>query len=86
MGIPRGDGKKKKKKKKKTTLRFCIDFRKLNDVKVKDAHPLPRIDDTLEVLKGAKIFSTLDLKLGYWQVPIKEEYKSKTAFRTTSII
>ena len=44
----------------------------------------PRIDDTLEALKGAKIFSTLDLKLGYWQVPIKEEHKNKTAFRTSS--
>ena len=47
VGIPMcGDGKKKKKK--DGTLRFCIDFRKLNDVTVKDAHPLPRIDDTLE--------------------------------------
>ena len=71
-------------KKKDRTLRFCIDFRKLNDVTVKDAHPLPRIDDTLEALKGAKIFSTLDLKSGYRQVPIKEEHKSKTAFRTSS--
>ena len=65
-------------------LRFCIDFRKLNDVTVKDAHPLPRIDDTLKALKGAKIFSTLDLKSGYWQVPINEERKSKTAFRTSA--
>ena len=56
----------------------------MNDVTVKDAHPLPRIDDTLEALKGAKIFSTLDLKSGYWQVPIKEEHKSKTSFRTSS--
>ena len=71
-------------KKKDGTLRFCIDFQKLNDVTVKDAHPLPRIDDTLEALKGAKIFSTLDLKSGYWQVPIKEEHKSKTAFWTSS--
>ena len=71
-------------KKKDGTLRFCIDFRKLNDVTVKDTHPLSRIDDTLEALKGAKIFSTVDLKLGYWQVPIKEEHKSKTAFRTSS--
>ena len=80
VGIPRGDGKKKKD----STLRFCIDFRKLNEVTVKDAHPLPRIDDTLEALKGAKIFSTLDLKSGYWQVSIKEDHKSKTAFRTSS--
>ena len=70
-------------KKKDGTLRFCIDFRKLNDVTIKDAHPLPRIDDT-EALKGAKLFSTLDLKSGYWQVPIKEEHKSKTAFWTSS--
>ena len=69
-------------RKKDCTLRFCIDFRKLNDVTIKDAHPLPRIDDTLEALKGAKSFSTLDLKSGYWQVPMKEE--CKTAFRTSS--
>ena len=42
--------------KKDGTLRFCIDFRELNDVTIKDAHPLPRIDDTLEALKGAKYF------------------------------
>ena len=71
-------------KKKDGTLRFCIDFRKLNDQTIKDAQPLPRIDDTLDALKGAKYFSTLDLKSGYWQVPIKEEHKEKTAFRTSS--
>ena len=71
-------------KKKDGTLRFCIDFQKLNDVRIKDAHPLPRIDDTLEALKGPKYFSMLDLKSGYWQVPIKEEHKLKTAFRTSS--
>ena len=80
MGLAGGNGKKKRD----GTLRFYIDFRKLNDVTVKDAHTLPRIDDTLEALKGAKIFSTLDLKCGYWQVPIGEEHKSKTAFRTSS--
>ena len=84
MGIPCGDGKKKKKTKNDGTLRFCINFRKLNDITVKDAHPLPWIDNTLEALKGAKIFSTLDLKLGYWQVLIKKEHKNKTAFRTSS--
>ena len=62
---------------------LCIDFPKLNYVTIKDAHPLLRIDDTLEALKGAKYFSTLDLKSGYWQVPIKEEHRSKTAFRTS---
>ena len=72
-------------KKKDDTLRFCIDFRKLNDVTVKGAHPLPRIDDTPEALKGAKIFSTLDLKSGDWQVPIKEDHKCKTAFRTSPV-
>ena len=56
----------------------------MNDVTIKDAHPIPQIDDTLEALKGAKIFSTLDLKSRYWQVPIKEDHKSKTAFRTSS--
>ena len=71
-------------KKKDGTPRFCIDFRKLNDVTVKVAHPLPRIDVTLEALKGAKLFSTLDLKSGYWQVSIKEEHKNNTAFRTSS--
>ena len=70
-------------KKKDGTLRFCIDFRKLNDVTIKDAHPLPRIDDILEALKRPKYFSTLDLKSGYWQVPIKEEHRSKTTFRTS---
>ena len=73
-----------KKKKKDGTLRFCIDFQKLNDITVKDAHPLPCINVTLEALKGAKIFSTLDLKSGYWQVPIREEHKSKAVFRTSS--
>ena len=71
-------------KTKDGTLRFCIDFQKLNDATIKDAHPFPRIDDILEALNGAKYFSTLDLKTGYWQVPIKEEHRSKTAFRTSS--
>ena len=71
-------------KKKDCSLRFCVDFRQLNTATVKDAHPLPRIDDDLDALHEARWFSTLDLKSGYWQVPIMERDTEKTAFRTSS--
>jgi hypothetical protein len=54
-------------------LRFCIDNRELNDVTRKDRFPLPRIDDSLDTLIGAKWFSTLELKSGCWQVDIEDD-------------
>ena len=67
-------------RKKDGSLRFCIDLRKLNAHTIKDAYSLPRIDETLDCLGGAIIFTSLDLKSGYWQVEIEEESKPLTAF------
>ena len=62
--------------------RFCVDYRKLNAVTKKDAYPLPRIDETLDALGNANTFTTLDLQSGFWQIPVREVDKDKTAFST----
>ena len=67
-------------RKKDGSLRFCIDLRHLNNRTIKDAYSLPRIEETLDCLNGAKIFTSLDLKSGYWQVEMEEESKPLTAF------
>eukprot|EP00731_Ephydatia_muelleri_P029484 Em0021g7a len=69
-------------KKKDGSLRFCVDYRKVNAVTRKDAYPLPRVDDTLDTLGGSKFFTTLDLASGYWQVEVATEDRPKTAFVT----
>ena len=72
-------------RKKDGWLCFCIDFRKLNSLTVKDSHPLPHICETLESLAGAAHYSTFDMNSGFWQVPMDEESKQYTAFTLGSM-
>lgn len=67
-------------RKKDDSLRMCIDFRKLNAKTIRDAYYLPRTEDTIDRLIGARYFSKLDMRSGYWQVEVKGEDKPKTAF------
>ena len=68
--------------KKDGSLRMCVDYRQLNDVTIKNKYPLPRIDDLFDQLSGAKVFSKIDLRAGYYQLKIKKEDIPKTAFTT----
>ena len=66
--------------KKDNSLRLCINLRKLNNQTIKDAYSLPHVDETLDRFQGSHWFSSLNLKLGYWQVEMDEESKPLTAF------
>jgi len=68
--VPKPDG----------SVRFCIDYRKLNLMTVKDAYPIPRMDECIDSLGDARVFSTLDCNAGHWQIPVAEEDKHLTAF------
>ena len=70
--VPKSDG----------TMRFCVDYRRLNAITKRDVYPLPRMDDCLDSLGGATVFSTIDANCGYWQVGIDKCDKPKTAFTT----
>jgi len=69
-------------KKKDGSMRLCIDYHQLNKVTIKNRYPLPRIDDLMDQLVGAHVFSEIDLRSGYHQIKVKDEDMQKTAFRT----
>ncbi|MCP4194461.1 MAG: RNA-directed DNA polymerase, partial [Planctomycetaceae bacterium] len=60
--------------------RFCVDYRKLNDITQKDAFPLPNITDTIDSIGNAKYFSSMDMGSAFWQIPIEEKSRPYTAF------
>jgi len=68
--VPKPDG----------SVRFCIDYRKLNLMTIKNAYPIPRMDECIDSLGDSRAFSTLDCNAGDWQIPVAEEDKHLTAF------
>ena len=69
-------------KKKDNSNRFCIDFRILNKITVSDAGPIPSMEQIFSKLAGYKFISKLDISKGYWQIPLSENSKKYTAFKT----
>ena len=67
-------------RKKSGKLRFCVDFRLVNNRTIKDAFSLPRMEECFDFLSGERYFSCLDLRSGYYQVKMEEDAKEKTAF------
>ncbi len=74
--VPKTDG----------SVRFCVDYRKVNAVSKFEAYPMPRVDELLDRLGTARIYSTLDLTKGYWQIPLSPLSKEKTAFTTPFVL
>jgi hypothetical protein len=68
--VPKPDG----------SMRFCIDYRRLNALTVKDSYPLPRMDECIDSLGDETIFFTLDCNSGYWKIPVHPEDQDKTTF------
>jgi hypothetical protein len=68
--------------KKDGTQQMCVDYRSLNEVTIKNKYPLPRIEDLFDQMKGASVFSKIDLRSGYHQLKIRESDIPKTIFRT----
>eukprot|EP00117_Sycon_ciliatum_P009189 scpid21588/ scgid11586/ Retrovirus-related Pol polyprotein from transposon 412; Protease; Reverse transcriptase; Endonuclease len=64
------------------SIRLCVDYRRLNNATTKDAFPMPRVDDAINTMKGARYFTTLDLASGYWQVQLDGDAQEKSAFTT----
>jgi hypothetical protein len=68
--VPKPDG----------SMRFCVDYRRLNALTIRDSYPLPRMDECIDSLGDAQLFSTLDCNSGYWQIPVEPSDRDKTTF------
>jgi len=71
--------------KKNGKARFCIDYRRLNNITKKDAYPLPRMEDCLDSLGDAQLFTSLDCTAGYWQVPLRKDDLRRRRSRRTVV-
>ena len=69
-------------KKPNGTFRMCVDYRALNKATIRNQYPIPRVDDLLDQLRGAKVFSAIDLMQGYYQIKIQDADCAKIAFKT----
>jgi len=69
-------------RKKDGSYRYCVDYRRMNSVTIKDAFPVPDVKDTLDSLRGAKYFATTDLLSGYWQLGMTQRARERSAFCT----